>query len=870
MKHNKQGSILSVVILSTVVGGMMAATIVSLLNNQRNMNARKELQLQANNAAEAAADYAFSYIVNEIDAKSLALATSVPSSGSSTWTMPSAATTFLSGTGAVPGGATSAGSISISTPVIKVLAPSSPVRYFMDPNDPAQSADPNINQWILETNIPIIASVTATVGGRSYTAYVEKDISLREVPLFQHAVFFANQLFLHRGYRPLGSIHSNGPMFVNAHDSDTAKYTGFISTASGFYRGSPIDVGGAGGNGYGYVPVTASGDADFSASSGLAPVATGNTSITIFTENDGSTDLYKYLSKTFDSRLSNWKDLATETFKGHLKDKSHETPALVPTGSDNYMLDVGSTFSTNEFTNGPYSLIEPVLPSTHPARKPNESYKNNLEANASLVLRVEFDPARLSSLVDKTSGAPITSLSDVDQARNISEALVVKGYKYAAGWTPGSAGSPTLVPVTLPVKAVGTANSTITAIDTSASKTLRPEPYVATQVAGSTGTWRDYDISSGLHDPRLGRPVEPITIDMAELKRVMEADPTSGSLSTDEAAFRTDFKIKHPSGSVTDPDWNGVVYVEFPTSLNVDSTQVNTKNGITTYAFDYGSAELRHPDRASESDSRPNRSDEIVPIAPELRRYPSSVSRTTITSPEFAIPAVQIINAKQLPDPSGSPGFTLATNGPIYLVGSYNSDGNYTTGTNITSTAADAWAEADTDEVPAALFSDSLTILSDSWAGLGGNRGRSYNGNSGGAYTRPVPLLGNNRIEIGASIATGEFPIFEFFTRAAENFKTIYDTGINPIIFKGSMVGMFHSEIQHIKTAYGRLESNDIQVYWNSHGAFAIPTVRYHKFLVDGHFPPGTPMARVPAQANFRLLRPGDPDDAVILAAAGF
>jgi hypothetical protein len=160
-----------------------------------------------------------------------------------------------------------------------------------------------------------------------------------------------------------------------------------------------------------------------------------------------------------------------------------------------------------------------------------------------------------------------------------------------------------------------------------------------------------------------------------------------------------------------------------------------------------------------------------------------------------------------------------------------------------------------------------LTILSDSWQT---NRTLSFKGISGGAYSRPVPLNGTQRIEIGASIATGEFPIFEFFTRAAENFQTIYNTGINPIIFKGSMVGMFHSEIQHVKSAYGRNPANDIQVYWNSHGAFAIPTVRYHQDLVDGHFPPGTPIARVPAQVGFRLLRPGDSDDASILAAAGF
>jgi hypothetical protein len=279
------------------------------------------------------------------------------------------------------------------------------------------------------------------------------------------------------------------------------------------------------------------------------------------------------------------------------------------------MLDVASTLSTNEFTNGPYSLIEPLLPTTHAARKSAQSYKNNLAANASLVLKVEFDPARLSALRN-SSGGTITSLSNVNQAVNIAEALVVKGYKYPAGWTPESGSNPVMVPVTLPDTAIGAANSTISAINATSGK-LRAETY---QVGSWNSSGSYYPVTSGLHDPRLGRPVEPITINMSKLKQVMEANPTT--LSGYEADFRNEFKIKHASTTIVDPDWNGIVYVEFPTSLNVNSAKVNTKNGITTYAFDHGSAELRHPDRNSEVDGRANRADKIVTIAPELRRYP--------------------------------------------------------------------------------------------------------------------------------------------------------------------------------------------------------------------------------------------------------
>src|SRR5690606_28786141 len=119
------------------------------------------------------------------------------------------------------------------------------------------------------------------------------------------------------------------------------------------------------------------------------------------------------------------------------------------------------------------------------------------------------------------------------------------------------------------------------------------------------------------------------------------------------------------------------------TSASLNTTRTAGVD-IPSRPFSYGAPELRHPDRYSECDNygRANRTDSIVPIAPELRKYPATNSSHNFTSsvdlksPEFAIPAIQLINAEKLPNPSGSPGFTLATNGPIYLVGSYNSDGN--------------------------------------------------------------------------------------------------------------------------------------------------------------------------------------------------
>jgi hypothetical protein len=284
-----------------------------------------------------------------------------------------------------------------------------------------------------------------------------------------------------------------------------------------------------------------------------------------------------------------------------------------------------------------------------------------------------------------------------------------------------------------------------------------------------------------------------------------------------------------------------------------------------SYKFNHGTAEVLHPDRAAATDTRKGRTDRIVPIAPELRRYPSSGDSKNIGSRYYAIPAVQLINAKELP--KLSPGFTIATNAPIYLVGSYNSDGDYATGTNITKTGSKDYSENDPNEVSAALFCDTFTVLSDTWPA---NRLNSFYGWGSDSTKRPVALDGTKRIEIGACIATGEYPIFEFFFHSLENYEKFNATSVNPIIVKGSVVGMFHSEIQHVKQAYGRAVTSDVEDAWNAHGAHAFTSVRYHKELILGTFPPGTPRAQVTYQVGYRLLRAGNADDKALLQQAGF
>ncbi len=873
-----RGSALLTVIICSTIAAITAASVLALMSTQRRLSLRKELEMHAVNAAESTIDYAYSSLINKLNAAGSFDIAEIPNSGYANFTLSADAQSFLTGAVDLPVGSYSGetGTITLSSPTVRIKPVISIAdRKWIDPADPANDDDPNRGQWVWETQVPMIASVTASQSGESYTAYLQKNIVGRQVPMFQHAIFFQGQLQLHRSYRVVGPVHTNGTLLLNAQNGDTSVYAGSLTSSGRFYRGATMDVGGTGADPYGYTPVNADGDLDFSnaVSPRVVPVATGNNRISVFVETRVSggvpNHVLAYNNGGQDSRMAGWRNWALQTYKGNLQDKAHQVPTFTPQGSVAYRPDVPATSGVNEFSNGTYSLIEPLLPAGHASRKSDVNRGNKLAARASLLFRIErnnaFTPMRVTTTstpiysgsgrrrtivgyTTSTTTTPLAGLTYADewQADNRGERFVVKAYKYA---TRASAGvEPVLTPVRLPDNLIGEANAAINGV-------LSGAPHF--EEVTYTGSGTSTVVDSGMHDPRLGHGVDVLTLDIARLKAVLEG--TAGDATA--VNFRTDFNPL--------TEWNGILYIEMPTSLTPDaSVAANTTNtagvSISSQPYTYGAAELRHPDRWSESDNllRANRTDNIVPFAPELRRYPNPVNDATLQSAEFAIPGLQLINGGALPNPGGNQGFTLATNLPVYMVGSYNCDGNIYSGTNIASSDPGAYATREVGEIPAAIFCDTFTVLSASWPS---NRGDSFLGHNNMSSTRPA----GSRVEIAACIATGEYPVFEFFFHAFEHYQSLYNSG-PPIVFKGSVVGMFKSEIQDIKQAYGRNQSALTEDYWHAHGAFAIPSVRFHQDLVDGIFPPGIPMAMIFRPSDHRFLRTGNSGDNSILTAAGF
>jgi hypothetical protein len=76
--------------------------------------------------------------------------------------------------------------------------------------------------------------------------------------------------------------------------------------------------------------------------------------------------------------------------------------------------------------------------------------------------------------------------------------------------------------------------------------------------------------------------------------------------------------------------------------------------------------------------------------------------------------AVRLVNGRRVPDlptvaNGKARGFTVATNAPLYIWGNYNADGN------LPANAEDIQNPDDSDEAPAAVVADAVTMLSNSW-----------------------------------------------------------------------------------------------------------------------------------------------------------
>ncbi|WP_269540721.1 pilus assembly PilX family protein [Cerasicoccus fimbriatus] len=817
---SRRGSaILVVLILSTAIA-VIAGTVLNSTLTEKRMNLRNSLRTEALRAAEVGLELAFAEYVNDVETNSGLYAAAIAN--------PKQEIT-LSSRGKNMVVRNNIKSIEIRSEFVPL-----PVRRFIDGKDPANDDDPLKNKYVIETNINLYAKVVAERSGQDVEVFLAKTMAIRDAPLFSHAIFFNDDLLFHRNFDIVGDVHTNGDLELDTHNGDNPLKLGNMTTAVGdLYRLTTVDSSNMGNR-------LSTGDNRINLK--------GKLDLDNMNYHSGGT-VYSngiLVNKGVDSRMNNWMEVSQSMFNGSLMDASYGVPVFKPVGAEDAQKDNIYTPGVNEMNNSGYSLIEPLLPTGHSAIKNDAIREGKMAAKAGLLLRLEAN----QTWTPRDQYGNYTT--NPNKIVNDNEYFVVKGYKYK---TRVGSGTPQLEAVPLPDRLIGVANPNITSVN---SGQPYAEKFKEESASGKrNGHSYSSKITGGLEDTRTGRSMDLVTMDIARLKEVLEKDVSS--LDSSAKDFRNSFN--------TNSDWNGVVYVEFPTSTKVDTSASANTTDISSKPFQYGSAEKDIPELASQYSTESwkhtpkPRTDNIVPIAEEFR---------TLNTSDTGL-GLQVINGGKLPSVGANEGLTIATNTSMYVVDHFNSDGNFKTGTGLSKNdGSNADADSGHGEVPAALMADSVTLLSGAWAD---NRQYSHMGYGSQSSTRKA----NEPLEVSACIASADYSVYEFFVRSLENWQHLLshsDVGglghKNPIVVKGSLVSFWDSEIPLMKNVYGRDKTKPVDKYWNEFASHAFTTPRFHQFLADGRFPPGTPTARFYDLREYDVMHPADKTDVTLLSGVGF
>ncbi|GAB1488836.1 hypothetical protein MASR2M8_12840 [Opitutaceae bacterium] len=325
--------------------------------------------------------------------------------------------------------------------------------------------------------------------------------------------------------------------------------------------------------------------------------------------------------------------------------------------------------------------------------------------------------------------------------------------------TPATSTSAEVITVTSKNRSDPTKNKSLTVPTPASNPFIKYSKYTTTTSGGTT------TVTGGMYDQHRSKGLDLVELDIQGLKNaVTEMQKASGTRDTTKAI-----------DGLETTDWTGIVYVE-------------VTGGPTTRIVD----------------------DPVTPSLKAGSTIAATDSRNTFT-------AVRLINGGgKVPSYGTDPGLTIASNAPVYIKGNFNADGAVST-----SGGVNPATDIETGELPAAIVSDAISIL-------------SANFNDATSRSTANPTATTTSIEISAAFLTGNVPSNKNGTGrtsgGAHNLPRFLENwGSKTVWIRGSMVCLFESRIF--------TEPHGITSYYS-------PPNRnwgFSKLFRAGTYPPGTP-----------------------------
>lgn len=384
----------SALIISLIFIGVMSVIIGSALTwsvTERRLNQRHALRLEARNAAEAAAEYAFAQVRYRMDNQTSFTANALDPDG------PDALADLPSSL--LNSGHVDPSSVEILGGVIETITNNgSTTHYWVDPTDPNNQFDPMKGKQIFRRDVQILAKASvSTVNVAPITAYVGETLALREAPLFAHALFYNMDLELAPGadFTIIGPVHTNGDLWVvgQSNNGSTTDFRGTVTVAGGVYWGyktTPIM-----GNG-GLEPVTNE-DIRFSNKAGA---------MINLRASDGTWRDHKMgASAVTTASLDAFRSFASNTYNGYLSTSVHGIENYKPVAFGDYVEDPTPNNGVDNSENTGRAIIERPLASTD-AGYNAEIENQKLSRKAGLYIAV--NPSLLPRVGKKPDGTNVT------------------------------------------------------------------------------------------------------------------------------------------------------------------------------------------------------------------------------------------------------------------------------------------------------------------------------------------------------------------------------------------------------------------------------------------------------------------------------
>ena len=786
-----RGSALVIVMMLTAVLLITCSGLLSWMLSEQTLNKRQALRLEARNAVEALTEYGM-YQVRakmQMTAGTTDINLFTPG-GHSPLTLPDSS---------VFAGGTPVASMSLFCGQMITVKSNGSTLYYVDSKYPNNQYDPLKDHYVYRRDFPIYAKVVLQPpGATAITTYLMEKISVRGAPLFAHAIFYNMDLELHPGPQMsiTGPVHTNGNLFIDANQNTTDE----TATGSTLDFKGVVTVSGNIFHAWKSNQYTAHGNNEvlnMKAAVNFTADATGTLKSLL---EDGTTPVDP--NKPSGAKIpAGWKDSTMNgtTMKGTNSDGTtivtldqstkivhDDEPSPPGTGSTTYTLhsntaDVNQKKYSDALNNSATQQIDNFM------TYENSRWNGYLQTIVNGVQN--YTPVAIGTYSSQTS---VNSDDSNNSARAIIEPPVpttdTVNYNADIEAQKFSTKAGIYIKVTPGTRSVNATTGAVTAVSqptvvvygggppgaagvvaiTPPAGLLVPKTYSDT--ATGTKSPYTYAVNTGMYDQRRSAGVDTVDLDMAVLKAAIV--PTEAAKSGTLASL-----------------WNGIVYVEVvgapSTQLGNDPVVTAKKTGTTNAATN---------------------------------------AEAPLTAVRVLGQSVQFTNNTVGPNP----GITIATNAPLYVKGSFNSDGN---------PSASAATAIDTNEQPACLAADAITVLSKDFS-------------EANSRNNAVGAAPSGKIEIAAAFLTGIVPTDKNgnaqSSGGAHNFPRFLEnwSGINTYI-RGSMVCLFESRVATEPWStdyYGAPLRN-----WGFSDQFK-----------SGVYPPGTPQAMSYRRVDFAELKAAD------------